>query len=573
MAMRRGARTISTARRLLSESGPARAYLIANFLLGLVLTGLIVAQAAFLAHCLATAAAGVGPAALRFALVGLLLVVILRAAAAQGSEVTALRAAAHVKERLRGRLTRHALELGPAWLGRQRDGEITALATTGLDSLDPYFARYLPQLLLTAAAPAAVLVVVGSADWLSAVIIAVTLPVVPAFAVLIGLHTKAQTRRNWQLLARLSGHFLDVVQGLPTLKVLGRAAAQEKVISRLTGEYRRSVMSTLRVAFMSALVLELSAALATALVAVEVGIRLLYGHIGYSTALLVLLLTPEAYLPLRNASAQFHSSADGLAAAGRAFEILDTAAPARALPDCGQVSLDLRSQSIMLNVVSAAYPGSQAPVLDRVELRISPGDQITIAGVNGAGKTSLLRLLLRFIEPAAGSLEIAGTDVASIPVAQWRAQIGWLPQHPALFPWSIAENIALGNSGANRRAIERAARLAGADRFISELPGGYDTILDERALRLSAGQRQKIALARVFLRDAPLILLDEPTAHLDPQSAAEIETAIRVQLAGRTVITVTHRTGGPCAAGRLLVVAGGTITELAPAPAGAAVPI
>ena len=251
-----------------------------------------------------------------------------RAGVSYGGEVTALRAAATIKSQLRRRLTAHALRLGPAWLGGQQAGEITTLATRGLDALDSYFARYLPQLVLGCLVPVAVLIRVGLADWLSAVLIAVTLPLIPVFAVLVGLHTRAQTRRQWMLLGRLGGHFLDVVEGLPTLKVFGRAAAQADVIGVVTDAHRRATMSTLRVAFLSALVLELAATLATALVAVEVGLRLLAGHMSYQTALLVLLLTPEAYLPLRAVGAQFHASAEGAAAAEQAFGILETPLPA-----------------------------------------------------------------------------------------------------------------------------------------------------------------------------------------------------------------------------------------------------
>ena len=529
-----------------------------------MVTVLILAQAGLLAHILASAAAGHGAAALRGSLVALLAVVAGRAAAVQAGEVAALRGAAAVKERLRSRLTRHALDLGPAWLGRQRPGEITALAGAGLDSLDPYFARYLPQLVLAAAVPAAVLVTVTSADWISGLVIAVTLPLIPLFGVLVGLRTKAQTRRSWQLLARLSGHFLDVVQGLPTLKVFGRAAAQERVIAEVTGEYRASVMATLRIAFLSALVLELSASLATALVAVEVGLRLLYGHLGYPAALLVLLLTPEAYLPLRNASAQFHASADGITAAGRVFEILDTNVPRGRAMAARRLVPDLRSQAITFNGVSVAYPGRPRPVIDGLELAISPGDRITLTGQNGAGKSTILAVLLRFLPLAGGSVQVGTADLDAIPVGLWRGQVGWLPQHPALFPWSVAENIALGDRRAPRAAVERAAALAGAAEFISDLPAGYDTVLDERALRLSAGQRQKIALARLFLRPAPLLLLDEPTAHLDPASAAEVDAAISALTSERTVLLVTHRDAAVLGSGRNLVVHGGAVTELPP---------
>ena len=505
-----------------------------------MVTALILAQAALLAHVLAGAATGAAAAALRGTLLGLLVVVTARAAAAYAGETTALRGAALIKERLRSRLARHVLELGPAWLGKERPGELGTLGTTGLDALDPYFARYLPQLVLAVAVPAAVLATVTAADWVSGLIIAVTLPLIPVFAALVGLRTKAQAARSWQLLARLSGHFLDVVQGLPTLKLFGRAAAQERVIGETTMRYRASVMATLRIAFLSALVLELSASLATALVAVEVGLRLLYGHLGYPTALLVLLLTPEAYLPLRNLAAHRHASADGIAAAERAFGVLDTPVPV--LPATRTAAApDVRSEPISFNRTLVVYPGRATPVIADLDLIVGPADRIILTGENGAGKTTLLSLLLRFIAPASGVIDVGGTDLASIPAGQWREQIGWLPQHPTLFGWSVAENIALGRPGACRADVERAAELAGASSFVSALPRGYDTVLDERAQRLSAGQRQKIALARLFLRDAPLLLLDEPTAHLDPVSAAEVAAAVGVLAAGRTVIVVTHR--------------------------------
>ena len=267
-------------------------------------------------------------AALGATLAVLLAVLAARAVTAYGGELAALRAAAAVKSQLRRKLTAHVVRLGPAWLGGQQTGELATLSTKGLDALDPYFARFLPQLVLAFLVPVAVLIRVGLADWISAVIIAVTLPLIPVFAVLIGLQTRAQTARQWRLLARLGGHFLDVVEGLPTLKLFGRAKAQAAVIREVTDAHRHATMRTLRVAFLSALVLELTAAVATALVAVEVGLRLLAGHIRYQTALLVLLLTPEAYLPLRAVGLQFHASMEGVAAAGRACEILDTPLPA-----------------------------------------------------------------------------------------------------------------------------------------------------------------------------------------------------------------------------------------------------
>src|SRR5215467_2386790 len=442
--------------RLLRYARAAKRYLVVTVLLGLAVTGLILVQAALLAHALAAAARGTGATALAVTLVLLLGVVVARAAAAYGGEAAALRAAARVKSQLRRKLVGRCLRLGPAWLGGQQPGRIASLATRGLDGLDPYFARYLPRLMLSVLVPAAVVVTVTATDWISGLVIMVTLPLIPLFAALVGLHTKAQTRRQWRLLAQLSGHFLDVVQGLPTLKAFGRAKAQEQVIANVTREHRSAAMATLRVAFLSALVLELSAALATALVAVETGLRLLYGHMPYQAALLVLLLTPEAYLPLRAVAAQYHASAEGSAAAESIFSVLATPLPSQAARatagpiDVGAPVPDLRSATIRLNGVTVAYPGRDRPALARLTLTIHPGELIMLTGPSGAGKTTLLRLLLKFIEPTAGDIGVGGTGLAAVPADPWRAQIAWVPQQPRLFPGTVASNIALGQPGAAR---------------------------------------------------------------------------------------------------------------------------
>jgi len=562
--------------RLLRHARAARGYLAGAVVLGLAATALILLQAGLLAHALATAARG-GPL-LAGTLLALLGVVAARAAVSYGGEIAALRAAATVKSQLRRALADRALRLGPGWLRDQRAGEITALATRGMDGLDSYFARYVPALVLSVLVPVAVLARVAAADWISALVIAVTLPLIPVFAVLVGWHTRARTQRQWRLLATLAGHFLDVVEGLPTLKVFGRAKAQEQVIGKVTDQYRAATMSALRVAFLSALVLELAAAVATALVAVEVGLRLLYGHMDYQTALLVLLLTPEAFLPLRTVGAQYHASMEGAAAAGRVAAILDDGPAAGQDPgpvaaDRPAVTADLRAEPITLSGVTVAYPGRGRPALDAVDLTIRPGERILVTGPSGAGKSTLLALLLRLIPPDAGTIRAGGADLAMIGDDRWRAQIAWVPQQPHLFAGSVAGNIALGQPGASPAAIREAARLAGAAEFIGALPGGYQARLGERALRLSAGQRQKIALARALLRDAPLLLLDEPAAHLDPESTRRLAEVIETTLAGRTVILVSHGPSLAGVAGRVVRLEHGRLAEgRLTAPAGPARP-
>jgi ATP-binding cassette, subfamily C, bacterial CydD len=535
--------------RLLHYAAAARGYLVLAVATGLVSTALILAQAGLLAHALASAALGTGAAALAGTLGLLLAVLAARALTSYGGELAALRAAAAVKSQLRRKLTAQLVRLGPAWLGGQQAGELAALSSKGLDALDPYFARFLPQLVLAVVVPVAVLIRVGLADWISALIIAVTLPLIPVFTVLVGLQTRARTQRQWQLLGRLGGHFLDVVQGLPTLKLFGRDQAQADVIHEVTDEYRSATMATLRIAFLSSLVLELSAALATALVAVEIGLRLLAGHVSYQTALLVLLLTPEAYLPLRAVGAQFHASMEGVTAAGRVCDILDEPLPARP-SSVTPVPPDLRQQTIYVNAVTLAYDTRQRAALDHVSCAVRPGDRIVLTGPSGAGKSSLLALLLRFTVPTAGRITVSQggdgldpVDIAGLDLAAWRRQIAWVPQHPHLFEGTVASNIALGQPDTTAADIARAAAAAGAAEFIEALPGGYAAPLGERGARLSAGQRQRIALARAFLRDAPLLLLDEPVAHLDPITAGQIMDTIGRLMAGRTVLLVTHTHG------------------------------
>jgi ATP-binding cassette, subfamily C, bacterial CydD len=556
-----------TSRRLLRYARAARGYLACTVVLGLVTTALLLAQASFLAHALAAAARGVGVRALAGTMIALLLVLVGRAAAAWASEAAALRAAAVVKSRLRRELAEHALRLGPSWLTGQQTGELTTLATRGLDALDAYFARYLPAALLGAIVPLVVLARVTAADWISGVVIAATLPLIPVFAVLVGMYTKDRTERQWRLLARLGGHFLDVAEGLPTLKVFGRAKAQADVIEAVTGEHRTATMAALRVTFLSALVLELAAALATALVAVEVGLRLLAGHLGYETALLVLLLTPEAYLPLRNLGAQFHASAEGTAAAARVLQVLDTPLPRQRVGEEHRpvAAPDPSAQPIELNAVTVCYPGRTEPALNQVTVTIEAGEFVAVAGPSGAGKSSLLGLLLLFTEPTSGRVAVGGADLTEVTAAAWRRRVAWVPQRPYLFAGTVAENIALGDPGAAPEAIARAARLAGAEEFIADLPGGYAARLGERALNLSAGQRQRLALARAFLRDAPLLLLDEPTAHLDPVTAGEIAAVVEVLAAGRTVLLVTHDERQLARADRVLTLDRGWLTAGRPA--------
>ena len=525
--------------RLLHHGRAARGYLVLSVVLGAATAVLVVARAWLLAVIVVGAAAdGKDLGQLRGALVALLLVVVVRAAIAWYSDVAADRCSARVKSQLRAALAERVAADAPSALGGRRTGELVTLATRGVDALDGYFSRYLPQLVLAVIVPLTVLAVVAAQDWLSAVIIAVTLPLIPVFMVLIGTATRSHTDRQLRTLQRLSGHFLDVVAGLPTLKVFGRSKAQVETIRAVTDRYRRATMSTLRLAFLSALVLELLASVAVALVAVSIGLRLLHGDVGFQTALLVLILAPEAYLPLRAVGTHFHASAEGLSAAEQVFEVLERPVPRR-----GQRAdaPDPSRSPLIVEHLRVDHPGRDQPALDGFGLEVAPGEIVALTGPSGCGKSTLLSVLLGFVVPTSGTVRVGAVDLAEVDPAAWRRRVAWVPQRPYLFASSIDANIRLGRPSATAAEVDAAVAAAGLGPVVAGLPAGLATVLGERGVGLSAGERQRVALARAFLRDAPLLLLDEPTASLDGEVEAEVLAAVRRLAAGRTVLLVAHR--------------------------------
>ncbi|WUD74252.1 thiol reductant ABC exporter subunit CydD [Streptomyces sp. NBC_00510] len=512
--------------RLLRYARATRVFLAVSVLLGLAGAGLVIAQAMLLAEIVVGGFQdGLDAGALRTPLLLLAGVAAGRAAVSWLTELCAHRASAAVKSRLRTRLLEHVTALGPAGLTERRTGELTTLATRGIDALDGYFARYLPQLGLAVVVPAAVLARIVTEDWISALTIALTLPLIPVFMVLIGWATQARMDRQWQLLARLSGHFLDVVAGLPTLKVFGRAKAQAESIRAITADHRRATMRTLRITFLSSFALELLSTISVALVAVGVGMRLVHGELDLYTGLVILVLAPEAYLPLRQVGAHYHAAAEGLSAADEVFAVLETAPPRRGTAPAP----DLRTAVVELDGV--AVRGR----LGAVSLRVSPGETIALTGPSGIGKSTLLSVLLGFTEPTSGRVLAGGTDLAAHDPAGWHRQIAWVPQRPYLFAGTVADNVRLARPDASPAGVRAALRDAGA----ADLDPA--TAVGEGGAGLSAGQRQRVALARAFLADRPLLLLDEPTAALDGETEAAVVDAVRRLAAGRTVLLVVHR--------------------------------
>ncbi|WP_030857158.1 thiol reductant ABC exporter subunit CydD [Streptomyces sp. NRRL S-37] len=541
--------------RLLRYARATRGFLVAVVGLGAMGAVLVIAQAMLIAEVVVGAFRdGRSAADLGTPLLLLVVVALGRGLVGWLTELAAHRASAVVKSELRGRLLERATALGPGWLDGQRTGSLVALATRGVDALDGYFSRYLPQLGLAVVVPVAVLARIVTEEWVSAAIIVGTLPLIPVFMVLIGWATQSRMDRQWLVLSRLSGHFLDVVAGLPTLKVFGRAKAQAESIRRITDEYRRATMRTLRIAFISSFTLELLATLSVALVAVTIGMRLVHGELDLYTGLIVLILAPEAYLPLRQVGAQYHAAAEGLGAAEDIFSVLETPVPA---PGTAAVP----TGALAFEDVTVRHPGRSTDAVTDVSFTVAPGETVALVGPSGAGKSTLLSVLLGFVRPTGGRVRIGGADLAGLDLAEWHARVAWVPQRPHLYAGTITENVRLARPDADDDAVRRALRDAGALEFVDALPDGAETVLGEDGTGLSAGQRQRLALARAFLADRPVLLLDEPTASLDGATEADVVAAVRRLAAGRTVLLVVHRPA-------LLAVADRVVRLAGPAPAG-----
>jgi thiol reductant ABC exporter CydD subunit len=524
--------------RLVRASPAARTYLVACVPLGTLTALVIVVQATLLGHIVDDVFLGRAD----LAAVAPLLALLAALAVTRGVLSWAFEAGGHLAATatagaLRRALVRHVLAERPGD-PRAQSGEVATAVVSGIDALDPYFARYLPQLVLGAIVPLVILLHVVTLDTLSAMVMAVTLPLIPIFGILVGRSTEDRAGARYVALARLSTHFLDVVRGITTLRVFNRGAIQAERLAETGEAYRRETMSTLRVAFLSALVLELAATLGTAVVAVEIGIRLDGGGIGLAPALTILVLAPEFYAPLRSAAAQFHASADGVAAAD---DILGPLADAAASPASGSiVPLDPRDVPIRFEGVSFAYPGRDGLVLDDVSLVLAPGERVALVGPSGAGKSTIARLLLGFDRPVRGRMLVGAAGLDEIDADAWRRLLAWLPQRPHLSAGTIADAIRLGTPTAPTAAVADAARRAGAESFIAALPAGYATRLGDGGDGLSTGQVRRIALARAFLRDASLLVLDEPTTSLDHESSAVVADALERLPRTQTMLLITH---------------------------------
>lgn len=478
---------------------------------------------------------------------GLLLVFVLRAGLAWAAEQAAFHAAVQVKLAIRAQLYAKIQQLGAAWLSGERTGEWVNTLSDGVEALEAYYARYLPAMSLVALVPLALLAFIFANDWLAGVVLLVTAPLIPIFMILIGKGAEKRNQQQWRQLARMSAHFLDVIQGLTTLKLFNASRREAEIVAAIAEEYRKSTMAVLRIAFLSSFMLEFLATVGVALVAVLVGFRLFWGEMDFQHGFFVLLLAPEFYLPLRNLGTHYHARMAALGAAEKMLEIWETP-PNLPLSGEGQENILLFNASpteesqaeITFQHISFTYPDNR-PALRAVSLQIPAGKLTAIVGASGAGKTTLMHLLLGFLQPDSGEIWVGNTPLANLATAEWRKQLAWLPQKAQLFPGTVADNICLGKPQASMADVQAAAQQAHAAEFIEKLPQGYATPIGEAGHGLSGGQIQRIALARAFLKDAPLVILDEATANLDRASEALVQAGIERLRQGRTVVMIAHR--------------------------------
>ncbi|BBH24131.1 thiol reductant ABC exporter subunit CydD [Paenibacillus baekrokdamisoli] len=491
----------------------------------------------------------------------LLIWIVLRSLFQMLADGMAAKSADVMKSELRMKLIRHAAALGPQFTKGERSGELISTVTEGVEQLETYLAKFIPQAVMAVFLPGAIGCVVLSLDGVSTVVLAITLPLLIIFMILVGITAKKKADRQYKMMGLMGGHFFDVIRGLSTLRIFNRSKAQLEAIRRMSEEYRTATMSALRLAFLSAFVMELFATLGTAIVAVFLGLRLISGDIEFYRAFYVLLLVPEFYTPIRLLGTQYHSGMNGVTAAERILNLLQTPCAHSGAQEDGVVLKDSTiGREIVFEHVTVQYPGEDKPVLEDLSFTIKPGERIAIVGKSGAGKSTLLDLLQGFTQPSSGEIRIDHTRLGELCMNHWRSCLTVVSQRTHLFPGTIADNLRIGAKNAKQEELEAASRIAGAERFIRELPQGYDTQLTEK-VKLSGGQIRRLGLARAIVREASVALLDEPLSQLDMESANAVQTALEGWSQGQTVLWVTHHLNAARTADRIFVLNEGKLAE------------
>ncbi|QQE78666.1 thiol reductant ABC exporter subunit CydD [Alicyclobacillus sp. SO9] len=595
-------------KRLINRVGAVRWLLVATVSIGVLSGALLIVQA----YGLARVVNGIFLSHVSFSSVRpwlwvILCLIIIRSLLTWLSQTAAARLAIRVKTDLRRQVLQHLMRLGPSYTSGIRRGEIMNTVVNGIEELEDFLRKYLPQMALAVLMPLAFLVVVLTQDWITALILAVTGPLIVMFMILVGRLAESASERQWRQLSILAAWFLDVLQGMTTLKVFGRSRQQIEWMGKASEAYRTATMKTLRVAFLSSFLLELFATLGTAVVAVSLGLRLISGHISFLIAFFVLLLTPDFYQPIRSLGSEFHAGMNGVVAAGSIFEILDAEPqgigneineineinevnenevdgvgqanhvnevevkgdrlPAHPMMPAGAVrgiSIELDSVSFSYGRAGDSSGDSQGRLnaLSGVTLSVGAGEMVAVVGPSGSGKSTLLDLIQGFLTPTEGTIRANGTALERWDTARWRSQVAALRQASHVFSDTVLANLLMARPDAASAELEEAAKAAQAHDFILQLPHGYQTVIGEGGVGLSGGQKQRIAVARALLKNAPLVLLDEPTAHLDAATERLVQTGLGRLIENRTAIVVAHRLSTVRKAHRIVVMQHGRIVQV-----------
>ncbi|AOY58152.1 MULTISPECIES: heme ABC transporter permease/ATP-binding protein CydD [Desulfococcus] len=553
---------------LASQARSARRWIALSVALGLAGSGPLIVQAYCIAHIVhGTCMSGLGARETAPLFWGLGAAVIARAVLSWLREAAGFRAGAKVRETVRLSIMTHLIAPGPAFMDRRHTGALAAVAMEQVESLHNFFSHYLPQMVLAVAVPLTILAVVFPVSWAAGGLLMMSAPMIPIFMILVGMGAENISRRHFKALARMSAHFLDILQGLPTLKLFNRSRDEKQNIARISTEFRQRTMAVLRIAFVSSAVLEFFSALSIALTAVFLGMRYL-GYVDFGTygepltlagGLFILLLAPEFYMPLRELGTHYHARADAVGAAEAILALLQRPLPRRnARASAFQSNAPIRIECHDLHL---AYDNGRRHALTGINLILAPGEKIAVVGASGAGKTTLLHLILGFLSPDRGDIRINGRSLRDIPLENWYRHVAWIGQQPVLFHGTIRENIRMGRPGASDEEIQLAAKGARVLEFTDRMPMGLEMPVGERGAGISRGQAQRVALARAILKDAPVWIMDEPTAGLDPDNERMVMATLERLTEMRTVLMATHRIAALKKTDQIIVMAGGRIVE------------
>ncbi len=549
-------------RRLFQLLKEERAPFIFSVISGVIASGLLIAQAFYLSIIIDSAfIQKIGLEKLLPLLSFFALFSMLRMAFNWASHSEANRGTLAIREKVFSRLIESVGSLGPIYTRSVQSGRLSTTLLKGVEALDAYYSQYIPQIFFALFTPLLIVAAIFPCDTISGWILLASAPLIPLFMIVIGKSASAMTEKQWKTMSRMSGYFLDVLQGLPTLKLFAQSRSQRDAIEKTGETFRHATMRVLKIAFLSSLTLELVGTIGIAIIAVGIGLRMMDGKLTFQHALFVLLLTPDFYLPLRQLGTKFHAGMEGVSASKEIFAILDqSSAPGGDKNGC-ITQYTAGTCSILCSNLSYTYSGASLPALDGINVIIPENKTTAIIGPSGSGKSTMINLLLRFLEPGEGSITINNSPIQDIPLEQWFRQISWVPQHPYLFNASLKENILLARPDATEEEINAALTKTGLSSFVRSLPYGLDTMIGEQGSRLSGGEAQRVALARAFLKNAPLLILDEPTSHTDPELEAALRNSMEELMKGRTTVIIAHRLETIRSADQIVVFSQGKMTQ------------